>query len=171
MDRLVPADEESNPFLDADLGPEPELPAGAPQVGVREPHVPRLVAVALDPHRAAERASDQLDQPIQPHPGASADVDGLGDAAGPGTLGPGHGRQDPVDAIRHIGIVALVRPHSAEGDPSIARPGTASRADYRTLSVQLKLGSVCAWAPAPEGRTSRRAATSTTRDLLSRGSR
>src|SRR2546430_8863829 len=74
MDRLVPADEESNPFLDADLGPEPELPAGAPQVGVREPHVPRLVTVALDPHLAAERASDQLDQPIQPHPGASADV-------------------------------------------------------------------------------------------------
>jgi len=55
MDRLVPADEESNPFLDADLGPEPELPAGAPQVGVREPHVPRLVAVTLDAHRAAIR--------------------------------------------------------------------------------------------------------------------
>src|SRR5204863_7800251 len=105
MDRLVPADEESNPFLDADLGPEPELPAGAPQVGVREPHVPRLVAVALDPHLAAERASDQLDQPIQPHPGASADVDRLGDAAGPGTPGPGHGRQAPVDPIRNKGTV------------------------------------------------------------------
>src|SRR5438094_8002993 len=95
MDRLVPADEESNPFLDADLGPEPELPAGAPQVGVREPHVPRLVAVALDPHLAAELASDQLDRPIQPHPGASADADRLGDAAGPATPVPGARRQGP----------------------------------------------------------------------------
>src|ERR1051326_9282051 len=110
MHRLVPADEESNPFLYADLGPEPELPAGAPQVGVREPHVPRLIAVALDPHLAAERASDQLDQPIQPHPGAPADVDRLGDAPRPGTPGPGHGGQDPVDAIRNIGVVSLARP-------------------------------------------------------------
>src|SRR5438445_10173689 len=104
MSRLVPADEEPDPFLDADFGPEAELLAGAPQVGIREPHVPRLVAVALDPHLAAERARDQLDQSIEPHPRAPTDVDRLGDPAGAGTLGPGHGRQDPVDAIRNIGI-------------------------------------------------------------------
>src|ERR1051325_12179489 len=109
MHRLVPADEESNPFFDADLGPEPELPAGAPQVGVREPHVPRLIAVALDPHLAAERASDQLDQPIQPHPGAPADVDRLGDGAGPGSLGPSHGGPDPRAPTRNIGLVPPAR--------------------------------------------------------------
>src|SRR5207302_11280036 len=110
MGRLVPADEEPNPFLDADLGPEAELPAGAPQVGIREPHVPRLVAVALDPHLAAERARDQLDQPIKPHPRAAADVDRLGRPAGTGTLGPGPGRPAGLDAIRNIGIVPLARP-------------------------------------------------------------
>src|SRR5205807_9649379 len=109
MGRLVPADEEPNPFLDADLGPEAELPAGAPRAAIREPPVPRLVAVALDPHLAAERARDQLDQPIEPHPRAAADVDRLGRPAGTGTLGPGHGRQDAVNAIRNIGIVPLAR--------------------------------------------------------------
>jgi len=32
MDRLIPANEFPNAFLDADRGPVPELPLGAPQV-------------------------------------------------------------------------------------------------------------------------------------------
>src|SRR2546423_15570363 len=109
MGRLVPADEEPNPFLDADLGPEAELPGGAPQVRIREPHVPRLIAVALDAYLAAERARDQVDQPIEPHPRAAADVDRLGNAARARQLSPRQGRQDAVGAIRNISIVPPAR--------------------------------------------------------------
>src|SRR2546430_1090845 len=124
MNPLVPADEESNPFLDADLGPEPELPAGAPQVGVREPHVPRLVAVALDPHLAAERARDELDQPVEPHPRTSADVDRLGDhARTPGGRIPARGAASKARAVP----VTLV-PLWDAGSPSEGRaPGRAER--------------------------------------------
>src|SRR5256885_15082332 len=121
MNPLVPADEESNPFLDADLGPKTELPAGAPQVGVREPHVPRLVAMAFDPHLAAQRARDQLDQSVEPNPGASADVDRLRGPTAAGTLGPSHGRQDPGDAIRKISRGPLARPIALHSRPPSAR--------------------------------------------------
>src|SRR5256886_15532706 len=105
MNPLVPADEESNPFLDADLGPEPELPAGPPQVGVREPHVPRLVAVALDPHLAAERARDELDQPVEPHPRTSADVDPLADPPGARPRRPAQGPPQPPGPTRYLRLL------------------------------------------------------------------
>src|SRR2546427_1785766 len=75
MDLLVPAYEVADPLFDADPGPIIELPFGAPQIGRREAHVPRLVGVPLDSHGAPERPPDELDQAIQPHPRATANVD------------------------------------------------------------------------------------------------
>src|SRR2546421_4553513 len=67
MALLVPPDEVRDAPLDADLGPVVELALGPPQVGGRQPHVPRLVGVPLDPHASPQGPSDQLDQPVQPH--------------------------------------------------------------------------------------------------------
>src|SRR2546427_12076885 len=74
MDLLVPAYEVADPLFDADPGPISELPFGAPQIGRREAHVPRLVGAPLDSHGAPERPPDERDQAIQPHPRATANV-------------------------------------------------------------------------------------------------
>src|SRR5689334_3087138 len=84
MGRLVPADELPNSLLDADLRTEPELAPGAPQVRIGEPHVTRLIGVALDAHCAPHRASDHFDQPVESHTRPAADVDRLRNTAGPG---------------------------------------------------------------------------------------
>src|SRR5438094_8118973 len=80
MGRLVPADELLNAFLDAHGGPIAQLAFGAAQVGGRQPHVARLVAVALNADLAPRGPSDQVDQPVEPHALPAADVDGLGHA-------------------------------------------------------------------------------------------
>src|SRR2546430_12503024 len=90
MDLLVPPDEVRDALLDADLGPVVELALGPPQVGGRQPHVPRLVRVPLDPHASPQGPSDQLDQPVQPHARAAADVERFGPSARAGTSGPFH---------------------------------------------------------------------------------
>src|SRR5258707_13418830 len=87
MDRLIPANEFPNAFLDADRGPVSELPLGTPQVRRGEPHVARLLAVALDPHLAPQRSSDQLDQVIEPHARPAADIDRLGEPPPPPPAG------------------------------------------------------------------------------------
>src|SRR3989442_920973 len=110
MDRLIPANEFPNAFLDADGGPVPELTLGAAQVRRGQPHVAGLLAVALDPHLAPQRPSDQLDQAVEPHAPPAADIDGLGEPRRPRPGGPFHGGQDAIHAIRNIGIVALARP-------------------------------------------------------------
>src|SRR5256885_17252352 len=110
MDLLVPPYEVRNPFLDADLGPVVELTLRPPQVGGRQPDVPRLVGVPLDPHATPQGPSDQLDQPVQPHARAAADVERFGPSAGARTSGPFHRGKNPGHAIRNIGIVALARP-------------------------------------------------------------
>src|SRR6059058_6155555 len=110
MRRLVPTDELPNAFLESDRGAVPELALGTTQVRGREPHVSRLVAVALDPHLTPQRSPDQLDQVVEPHARPAADVDRLGQPRRPGPGGPFHGGEDAVHAIRNIGIVALARP-------------------------------------------------------------
>src|SRR5882762_2857372 len=111
MNGLVPANELPNAFLDPDRGPVPELALGAAQVRRGESYVARLVAVALDPHLAPQRPSDQLDQSVEPHTRPAADIDRLGEPPPrPRPAGPFHGGQDAVHAIRNIGIVALARP-------------------------------------------------------------
>src|SRR5438094_9629330 len=110
MRRLVPTDELPNAFLDADRGAVPELALGTTQVRGREPHVSRLVAVALDPHLTPQRSPDQLDQVVEPHARPAADVDRLGQPPPPRPGGPFHGREDAVHAIRTTGLVAHARP-------------------------------------------------------------
>src|SRR2546426_6752566 len=75
MRRLVPTDELPNAFLESDRGAVPELALGTTQVRGREPHVSRLVAVALNPHLTPQRSPDQLDQVVEPHARPAADVD------------------------------------------------------------------------------------------------
>src|SRR3989441_4590141 len=67
MRRLIPTDEFPNAFLDADRRAVPELALGTTQIRGREPHISRLVAVALDPHLTPQRPPDQLDQLVEPH--------------------------------------------------------------------------------------------------------
>src|SRR2546421_3311009 len=88
MDLLVPPYEVRDPFLDANLGPVVELTLRPPQVGGRQPDVPRLVGVPLDPHATPQGPSDQLDQPVQPHARAAADVERFGPSARARTSGP-----------------------------------------------------------------------------------
>src|SRR2546430_15086544 len=88
MRRLVPTDEFPNAFLDADRGAVPELALGTTQVRGREPHVSRLVAVALDPHLTPQRSPDQLDQLVEPHARPAADVDRLRPPRPPRPGGP-----------------------------------------------------------------------------------
>src|SRR5439155_21047039 len=116
MGRLVPANEQSNTFLDPYRGPIAELAFRAPQVGRGEPHVPRLVAVAFDAHVLPQGPSDQVDQPVEPHALPAADVDGLGDPGCPRPAGPLHGGQDAIHAVRNIGIVPLARPIAVHAD-------------------------------------------------------
>src|SRR3989442_1539786 len=110
MDLLIPQDEASDALLDADRGAVPELSFGAAQIGCGEAYVSRLSGTSLDPDVPLEGPADQLDQPVEPHPRAAADVDRLRDAARPGPRGPRKRRQDPVHAVRNIGVVALARP-------------------------------------------------------------
>src|SRR5947199_3791603 len=115
MDLLVQAYELADPRCDADPGPIIDLPFGAPQIGRREAHVPRLVGVPLDSHGAPERPSDELDQAIQPHPRATANVDRDGAPTPPTPPPPRAGGplprpQDPAPAVRNIGIVPLAPP-------------------------------------------------------------
>src|SRR2546430_9745318 len=110
MRRLVPTDELPNAFLESDRGAVPELALGTTQIRSREPHISRLVAVALDPHLTPQRPPDQLDQLVEPHARPAADVDRLGQPPPPRPRGPFHGGEDGVHAIRNIGIVALARP-------------------------------------------------------------
>src|SRR2546430_1001393 len=56
MDLLVPPYEVRDPLLDADLGPVVELALRPPQVGGRQPDIPRLVGVPLDPHASPPAA-------------------------------------------------------------------------------------------------------------------
>src|SRR5438067_7748527 len=110
MYRLVPTDELPNAFLDADRRAVRQLALSAPQVRRSQPHVTRLVAVALDPDLAPQGPPDQLDQSVEAHPRPAADVDRLGQPRRPAPAGPFHGGEDAVHAIRNIGIVALARP-------------------------------------------------------------
>src|SRR5256884_8934611 len=110
MRRLVPTDELPDAFLESDRGAVPELARGTPEVGGGEPHVSRLVAVALDPHLTPQRSPDQLDQLVEPHARPAADVDRLGQPRRPRPGGPFHGGEDAVHTIRNIGIVARARP-------------------------------------------------------------
>src|SRR6184192_1226281 len=80
---LVPAHEVLDSLLDADLGPVAELALGAAQIGRRQPHVARLIGMALDPHLLSQRVPDQLDQAVQPHPRTAADVDRFGNPRPP----------------------------------------------------------------------------------------
>src|SRR5438093_11556506 len=75
---LVPAHEVLDSLLDADLGPVAELALGAAQIGRRQPHVARLIGMALDPHLLSPRVPDQLDHAVQPHPPPAAHVDRCG---------------------------------------------------------------------------------------------
>src|SRR2546423_8896584 len=77
MRRLVPADELPYAFLDPDHRPVPKLTLGAAQVRRGQPHVARLVAVALDADLAPQRPPDQLDQSVEPHARPAADIDRL----------------------------------------------------------------------------------------------
>src|SRR5260370_27677425 len=106
MHRLVPADELPNAFLDSHRGAVPELALGTTQIRGREPHVARLVAVALDPHLTPQRPPDQLDQVVEPHARPAADVDRLGQPRPPRPGGPLPRGQGAGPAIRNIGIVA-----------------------------------------------------------------
>src|SRR6266540_6474599 len=112
MNRLVPADELPNAFLDPDRGPVPELALGAAQVRRGKLDVARLVAVALDPDLAPQRLPDQVDQSVESHARPAADVDRFGEPppSRPRPGSPFHGGEDAVHAIRNIGIVALTRP-------------------------------------------------------------
>src|SRR5437879_9100872 len=118
MDLLVPAYEVADPLFDADPGPIIERPFGAPQIGRREAHVPRLVGVPLDSHGAPERPSDELDQAIQPHPRATANVDRDGAPTPPtpppppppGAGGPLPRPPAPVQTLRNMRIVPLAPP-------------------------------------------------------------
>src|SRR5439155_27271437 len=60
---------------------------------------------------APERAADQLDQVVEPHPRPAPDVDRDGDPGLPrgGPGGPLHRGQDAVHTIGNIRIVALAR--------------------------------------------------------------
>src|SRR2546426_3090956 len=59
MGRLVPADELSDAFLDADGGPVAELALGPAQIGGREMHVAGLVGRGLHDGLPTERAANQ----------------------------------------------------------------------------------------------------------------
>src|SRR5438128_12519151 len=109
MRRLVPTDELPNAFLDADRGAVPELALGTTQVRGREPHVSRLVAVALDPHLTPQRSPGQLDQVVEPHARPAADVKRRGPPRRPGPVGPFHGAEGAVHALRILGFGASAR--------------------------------------------------------------
>src|SRR5947199_10363823 len=98
MRRLVPTDELPNAFLDADRGAVPELALGTTQARGREPHVSRLVAVALDPHLTPERWRGQLDPALEPHARPAADVEPLGQPSGPRPSSPCRRGEDPGTA-------------------------------------------------------------------------
>src|SRR5881628_3243162 len=99
---LVPAHEVLDSLLDADLGPVAELALGAAQIGRRQPHVARLIGMALDPHLLSQRVPDQLDQAVQPHPRTAADVDRFGNPRPvPRSLAPGPSTPPPPERPPH----------------------------------------------------------------------
>src|ERR1051326_4774252 len=68
MNLLVPVDELADALLDADTRPKPQHAPRAREIGIRQPHVPWLIGVALDPRLLAQRRGNERDQAIQPHP-------------------------------------------------------------------------------------------------------
>src|SRR2546427_325671 len=132
MDLLVPPDEVRDALLDADLGPVVELALGPPQVGGRQPHVPRLVGVPLDPHASPQGPSDQLDQPVQPHARARSSRARL--LAAYGEIG------QPAAASSANG--AGVASPSTDDDPNTTLPIPARRAASNTRTVPVTFASL-----------------------------
>src|ERR1041384_2146246 len=66
MNLLVPVDELADALLDADTRPKPQHAPRAREIGIRQPHVPWLIGVALDPRLLAQRRGNERDQAIQP---------------------------------------------------------------------------------------------------------
>src|SRR2546421_4324041 len=123
MSLLEPADEASNPLLDAHLRAVAQLAPGTTQVGGGEPHVTGLVGTPLDAGFASQRLADEAQQTIEPYPFSAADVERR---ARPRRRPrrPIQCRDGPRDRVRNIGVVALARPvpvHRHDLPPDDAR--------------------------------------------------
>src|SRR2546422_9796654 len=119
MGRLVPADEVSDPFLDAYPRAVAELTFRTPQIGRRETPTARLPGAPLDPRVAMRRAGEQADQPVQPHPLAAPEVDR--DASGAAATSPVESGQDAIHRVTNIGVLALAGPVAVHRHGPIAR--------------------------------------------------
>src|SRR6266496_5717600 len=75
MRLLVPAGETADPVLNANAGAIAQVATGAAQVSGGERHVAGLVGPTLDPRLAAQHLGDELQQPVEAHPGTAADVE------------------------------------------------------------------------------------------------
>ena len=79
------------------------------EIGVRQPHVPRLIGVALDRRLLPQCPGDERDQAVQPHARPAAQIHRL-DGAGRRPRRPVQGGQNAVQGVGNIGVVALARP-------------------------------------------------------------
>src|SRR3989442_28330 len=113
MDRLIPANEFPNAFLDADGGPVPELTLGAAQVRRGQPHVAGLLPVALDPHGA----------PSSPPAGLRA---------ADGAMGP----RAAASSAKGAGVAS---PYTDDDEPNTIRRRPARRAASSTRTVPVTL--------------------------------
>src|SRR5438034_1922748 len=124
MNLLVPVYELADAFRDADARLEAQHASGVGQIGIGQPHVARLIGLALDARFLAERRGDERNQAVEAHAVAAAQIDCL-DRAGSRTSGPLERGEDTVHAVGNIGIVALARPISMH--PHRASPGDQVR--------------------------------------------
>ena len=79
------------------------------EIGIGQPDVPRLIRMALNASVLTQRRRDQSDEAIEPDPGAPAQVHRF-DRSFRRARRPLQPRQNAVQRVGNIGIVALARP-------------------------------------------------------------
>ena len=104
------------------------------QIGIRQPHVSRLIGMTLDARFLTQRCGDERDQTVEAHACAATQIDRL-HRTGSSTGGPVERGEDAVQAVGNIGIVALTRPIPVH-------PHRAPASDQIGESVDRQIGAL-----------------------------
>src|SRR5437870_9813470 len=108
MDLLVPVNEFADAFVNTNARLEAQYASGMDQIGIRQPHVSRLIGIPLDARFLTQRLGDERDQAVEAYALAAAQIRRF-DRAGSGSDGPIERGEDAVQTVGNIGIVALTR--------------------------------------------------------------
>src|SRR3989442_12880813 len=103
MDLLVPVNEFADAFVNTNARLEAQYASGMDQIGIRQPHVSRLIGIPLDARFLTQRLGYERDQAVEAYALAAAQIRRF-DLAGSCSGGPFQRGEETVLTVCKICI-------------------------------------------------------------------